>query len=149
VWLLILYSELHSEYSQERGNHHPGDSRTVKKVITKGGDNAMKRVITWLALLALLTTPFLSACESNKLKEENEGLKKRIESLTQEKAQLELQVKESISEGSELTGKVDELTRVNGELKAKVDELSKVNEELKAKVEKKAPTKMKASPKNK
>jgi outer membrane murein-binding lipoprotein Lpp len=48
-----------------------------------------------------------------------------------------------------LTAKVDELTRVNEELKAKVDELSKVNEELKAKVQKKAPTKMKASPKNK
>jgi peptidoglycan hydrolase CwlO-like protein len=95
----------------------------------------MKRVITWLALLALLTIPFLSACESSKLKEENEGLKKQIESLTSEKAQLQSQVKESISKGSELT--------------AKVDELSKLNEELRAKVEKKAPTKMKASPKNK
>ena len=118
-------------------------------MITKGGDNAMKRVITWLALLALLTTPFLSACESSKLKQENEGLRKQIESLASEKAQLESQVREFISKDSELTGKVDELTRVNEELKAKVDELSKINEELKAKVEKKAPTKMKASPKNK
>jgi peptidoglycan hydrolase CwlO-like protein len=106
----------------------------VKKVIAKGGD-AVKRMITWLALLALLTTPFLSACESSKLKEENEGLKKQIESLTQEKAQLESQVKESTSKGSELT--------------TKVDELSKVNEELKAKLEKKAPAKMKALPKTK
>ena len=95
----------------------------------------MKRVITWVALLALLTTPFLSACESSKLKEENEGLKKQIESLTQERAQLQSQVKESMSKGSELTAKVDELT--------------KGNEELKAKVEKKAPAKMKALPKNK
>jgi peptidoglycan hydrolase CwlO-like protein len=121
----------------------------VKKVITKGGDNAMKRVITWLALLALLTTPFLSACESSKLKEENEGLKKQIESLTSEKVQLQSQVKEVVSKGSELTAKVDELTKVNEELKAKVEELSKVNEELKTKVEKKAPAKMKALPKNK
>jgi peptidoglycan hydrolase CwlO-like protein len=104
-------------------------------VIIKGGDNGMKRVITWLALLALLTTPFLSACESNKLKEENEGLKKQIESLTQEKAQLQSQVKESMSKGSELAAKVDELT--------------KIKEELKAKVEKKAPAKMKVLPKNK
>ena len=121
----------------------------MKEVITRGGDNAMKRVITWLALLALLTTPFLSACETSKLKQENEGLKKQIESLTGEKAQLESQVKEFVSKGSELTAKVDELTKVNEELKAKVDELSKVNEELKAKLEKKAPAKMKASPKNK
>jgi len=121
----------------------------VKKVITKGGDNAMKSVITWLALLALLTTPFLSACESSKLKEENEGLKKQIDSLARERAQLQSQVKESVSKGSELTAKVDELTRVNEELKAKVDELSKVNEELKAKVEKKAPAKTKTLPKNK
>jgi peptidoglycan hydrolase CwlO-like protein len=119
----------------------------VKKVITKGGNNAMKRVITWLALLALLTTPFLSACESRSLKQENEGLKKQIESLSREKAQLESQVKESMSKGSELAAKVDELTRVNEELKAKVDELSKLNEELKAKIEKKAPAKMKTSPK--
>jgi outer membrane murein-binding lipoprotein Lpp len=48
-----------------------------------------------------------------------------------------------------LTAKVDELTKVNEELKAKVDELSKFNEELKAKVEKKAPSKIKALPKNK
>jgi peptidoglycan hydrolase CwlO-like protein len=121
----------------------------VKKVITKGGDNAMKRVITWLALLTLLTTPFLSACETSKLKEENESLKKQIESLTQEKAQRELQIREFTSKGSELTAKVDELTKINEELKAKVDELSKVNEELKAKVEKKAPSKMKVLPKNK
>jgi peptidoglycan hydrolase CwlO-like protein len=121
----------------------------VKKVITKGGDNAMKRVITWLALLALLAIPFLSACDTSKLKEENEGLKKQIESLVSKKAQLESQVKEFVSKGSELTAKVDELTKVNEELKAKVDELSKINEELKAKVEKKAPTKMKALPKSK
>jgi septal ring factor EnvC (AmiA/AmiB activator) len=121
----------------------------VKEVITKGGDNAMKRVITWLALLALLTTPFLSACETSKLKQENEGLKKQIESLTQEKAQLQSQVKESMSKGSELAAKVDELTKIKEELKAKVDELSKLNEELKAKVEKKAPAKMKVLPKNK
>jgi peptidoglycan hydrolase CwlO-like protein len=121
----------------------------VKKVITKGGDNAMKRVITWLALLTLLTTPFLSACETSNLKQENEGLKKQIESLTSEKAQLQSQVREFTSKGSELTAKVDELTKINEELKAKVDELSKVNEELKAKVEKKAPAKMKALPKNK
>ena len=95
----------------------------------------MKRVITWLALLVLLTTPILSACESRKLKEENEGLKKQIESLTQEKAQLQSQVKEFVSKDSELTAKVDELTRVN--------------EELKTKLEKKVPTKMKAPPKNK
>ena len=144
-----FYSELHFEYSKGRGDYHSGYFRTVKKVITKGGDDAMKRVITWLALLALLTTPILSACESSKLKEENEGLRKQIESLTSEKAQLQSQVKESMSKGSGLTAKVDELTRVNDELKAKVDELSKVNEELKAKVEKKAPTKMKSSPKNK
>ena len=121
----------------------------MKKVMKKGGDDAMKRVITWLALLALLTTPILSACESSNLKEENEGLRKQIESLTSEKAQLQSQVREFTSKGSELTTKVDELTRVNDELKAKVDELSKVNEELKAKVAKKAPAKMKASPKNK
>jgi peptidoglycan hydrolase CwlO-like protein len=121
----------------------------VKKVITKGGDNAMKRVITWLALLTLLTTPFLSACETSNLKQENESLKKQIESLSREKAQLESQVREFTSKGSELTAKVDELTRVNEELKAKVDELSKVNEELKAKVEKKVPAKMKVLPKNK
>jgi len=42
---------------------------------------------------------------------------------------------------------VDELTKINEELKAKVDELSKLTEELKAKVEKKAPAKMKTSPK--
>jgi len=48
-----------------------------------------------------------------------------------------------------LTAKVDELSKVNEELRAKVDELSKVNEELKTKLEKKAPAKMKASPKNK
>jgi len=117
--------------------------------MTKEGDNAMKRVITWLALLALLTTPFLYACETSNHKQENEGLKKQIESLSREKVQLESQLKEFTSKGSELTAKVDELTRVNEELKAKVDELSKVNEELKAKVEKKAPAKMKASPKNK
>jgi peptidoglycan hydrolase CwlO-like protein len=121
----------------------------VKKVITKGGDNAMKRVITWLALLTLLTTPFLSACDTGNLKQENEGLKKQIESLTSEKVQLELKLKEFASKGPELTAKVDELTRVNEELNAKVDELSKVNEELRAKVEKKAPTKMKVLPKNK
>ena len=149
MWLLILYSELHFEYSQESGSHHSGYSGSVKKVMKKGGDDAMKRVITWLALLALLTTPFLSACDTSKLKEENEGLKKQIESLVIKKAQLESQVKEFVSKGSELTAKVDELTRVNEELKAKVDELSKINEELKAKVEKKAPTKMKTLPKNK
>jgi uncharacterized coiled-coil DUF342 family protein len=109
----------------------------------------MKRVITWLALLALLTTPFLSACESSKLKEENEGLKKQIDSLVSKKAQLESQVREFTTKGSELTAKLDELTRVNEELKAKVDDLLKVNEELKAKLEKKAPAKTKASPKTK
>jgi peptidoglycan hydrolase CwlO-like protein len=121
----------------------------LKEVITKGGDNAMKRMITWLGLLALLTIPILSACESRSLKQENEGLKKQIESLTSEKAQLGSQVKEYVSKGSELTARVDELTKVNEELKAKVDELSKLNEELKAKVEKKAPSKIKALPKNK
>jgi peptidoglycan hydrolase CwlO-like protein len=121
----------------------------VKKVITKRGNSAMRMRITWLVLLALLTTPFLTACESSKLKEENEGLRKQIESLSREKAQLESQVREFTSKGSELTAKVDELTRVNEELNAKVDELSKVNEELRAKVEKKAPAKMKTSPKNK
>jgi peptidoglycan hydrolase CwlO-like protein len=121
----------------------------VKKVITKGGDNAMKRVITWLALLVFLTTPFLYACDTSNLKQENDGLKKQIESLTREKVQLESQLKEFTSKGSELTAKVDEFTRVNEELKAKVDELSKLNEELKAKVEKKAPAKMKVLPKNK
>ncbi len=45
----------------------------MKEVIRKGGDNAVKRVITWLALLVLLTIPILSACESSKLKEENEA----------------------------------------------------------------------------
>jgi len=95
----------------------------------------MKRVITCLALLVFLTTPFLSACDTSNLKQENEGLKKQIESLSREKAQLESQVREFTSKGSELTAKVDELTRVN--------------EELKAKIEKKAPAKMKVLPKNK
>ena len=124
-------------------------SRKVKKVITKGDDNGMKRVITWLALLVLLTTLFLAACESKSLREENEGLKKQIESLTQEKVQLQSQVKESMSKDPELTAKVDELSRANEELKAKVDELSKVNEELKAKAVKKPPGKIKGSLKNK
>jgi peptidoglycan hydrolase CwlO-like protein len=121
----------------------------VKKVITKRGNSAMRMRITWLVLLALLTTPFLTACESSKLKEENEGLRKQIESLSREKAQLQSQVKEFTLKGSELTAKVDELTRINEGLTAKVDELSKVNEELKTKLEKKVPTKMKAPPKNK
>ena len=109
----------------------------------------MKRVMTWLALLALLTTPLLSACDSGKIKQENEGLKKQVESLTGEKAQLESQAKELASKGSELTAKVEELSKVNEELKAKVEELSKVNEELKAKGEKKTPAKIKGSPKKK
>jgi len=120
----------------------------VKNVLTKGGDKAMKRVMTWLALLALLTTPLLSACDSGKIKQENEGLKKQVESLTSENAQLESQAKELASKGSELTAKMDELTKANEELKAKVDELSKLNKELIAKSGKKAPTK-KAVPKNK
>lgn len=120
-----------------------------KHVITKGGDHTMKRMIAWLALLVLLTIPFLFACESRSLKEENEGLKKQVESLTREKARLDSQTKELTSKSSELTAKIDELTKLNEELKAKVDELSKANEELKAKAEKKAPAKTKAAPKTK
>jgi peptidoglycan hydrolase CwlO-like protein len=121
----------------------------VTKVITKGGDKRMKKVVSWLALLALLSTPFLSACGTDKLQQEIEGLKKQMESLSNEKAQLESQVKEAMSKGSELSAKMDELAKVNEELKGKVDELSKITQELKTKLEKKAPAKTKASPKKK
>jgi septal ring factor EnvC (AmiA/AmiB activator) len=121
----------------------------VTEVRTEGGDKRMKKVVSYLALLALLSTPFLSACGTDKLQQDIEGLKKQIESLSSEKAQLESQVKEAMAKGSELSAKVDELAKANEELKAKVDELSKITQELKAKSEKKAPAKAKAAPKKK
>ncbi len=113
----------------------------------EGGDSRVKWVTTGLAVVFLLTTLFLPACENKELKQENEALKKQIESLNREKSQLESQLKESTAKSSELTAKVEELTRVNEDLKAKADDLAKANEALKARLEKKAPAQKKGSTK--
>lgn len=90
----------------------------------------MKRVMLSAVLLILLATPFLSACESQKLQQENVDLKKQVELVTSEKTELEAKVKELSGKNEELNAKVSELT-------AKVDELTKAKEEAKAKPAKK------------
>ncbi|MBI3397619.1 MAG: hypothetical protein HY026_00005, partial [Deltaproteobacteria bacterium] len=52
----------------------------------------MKKIIRPLLVLALLATPFLSGCESQKLQQENADLKKQVEAITAEKTALESQV---------------------------------------------------------
>ncbi|HBO84087.1 MAG: hypothetical protein A2073_03845 [Deltaproteobacteria bacterium GWC2_42_11] len=91
----------------------------------------MKRVMLSAALLIFLATPFLSACESQKLQQENTDLKKQVGLVTSEKQELEAKVKELSDKNAELNAKVSELT-------AKVDELTKAKEKPKAKKESKA-----------
>lgn len=85
----------------------------------------MKKGIASIAVLFLLTSFVISGC-GQKLKQENEDLKKQVEAVTGEKASAESKV-------GELTAKVDELTKANTELTTKVDELTKANEELQKK----------------
>lgn len=85
----------------------------------------MKKGIASIALLFLLTSFVISGC-GQKLKQENEDLKKQVEAITAEKGSAE-------AKANELTAKVDELTKANTELTTKVDELTKANEELQKK----------------
>lgn len=80
----------------------------------------MKKGIVALAVMLLFALPVLSGCESKKLKQENEALKKQVETLTGEKASAESQVKD-------LTAK---LAKADEDLKAKTEELAKAQEAM-------------------
>lgn len=98
--------------------------------IRKEVKSRVKKNIATVAVMLFLAVPFLSGCESKKLKQENESLKKQVETLTGEKTTSESHVKD-------LTAK---LAKAEDDLKAKSDELAKTEEMLKAK---KAPAKKK------
>lgn len=89
----------------------------------------MKKSVASLVIMLFLAVPLLSGCESKKLKQENEALKKQVETVTGEKASAESQVKD-------LTAK---LAKADEDLKATADELAKAQEAL----AKKAPAKKK------
>lgn len=90
----------------------------------------MKKSVASLVIMLFLAVPLLSGCESKKLKQENEALKKQVETLAGEKASAESQVKDLSSK----------LAKADEELKTKTEELAKAQEKPKAK---KAPAKKK------
>ncbi len=73
----------------------------------------MKKFAILAVILAFLTVPVLSGCQNKQMQQENEGLKKQVETLKGDKGKLETQVKD-------LTAKVDGLTKENTELKEKL-----------------------------
>ncbi len=78
----------------------------------------MRKFAILAVILAFLALPLASGCQSQKLQQENEGLKKQVETLKADKGKLESQVKD-------LTAKVDGLTKENTALKEKAKPAAK------------------------
>lgn len=102
----------------------------------------MKKGFLHLTVLFIFISLLLSGCESKKLKQENEELKKQVESLAGGKAAAE-------TKANDLTAQVSELTKKNEELKTKVAELTNTNKKPKSKTSKKQPPKKNSKKKKK
>ncbi len=81
--------------------------------------NVRTRGVAWMAVVALLTLPLATGCESKQQREENTRLKGQVASLTTEKAGVQRRVDDLTQENTRLKAKVDELTGKVKELEAK------------------------------
>lgn len=91
----------------------------------------MKKVAMALLVLAFISMPLFSGCQSKQLQEENAALKGQLDSVNAERATLDSKVKELTTENSALKSQVEGLTKEREDLTAKVADLEKQLSEAK------------------